>query len=111
MKTAIVGKRYWTKKKLQSGVGPFVRLGCPFRKHSERVAGLARLVEQDAIAGDAVAQGIAGLQLQLFAYRARNHGPALDRELRERGGLAEDAVHIGSLLAVLQFSSLGTGLH
>jgi hypothetical protein len=52
--------------------------GCPFEKRCEWVVSLGRLVEYDAVVGRAIAQCIAGLQLQLFAYLARNRGPALD---------------------------------
>src|SRR5258705_9407978 len=79
-------------------MGLLVRLGCPFRKRCERiVAGFGRLVEQDAVVGYAIAQGIARLKLQSFAHLTRNHGLALDRDLRERGGLARDAVNICKL--------------
>jgi hypothetical protein len=46
---------------LQSAIGLFVGLGSPFGKRRERiVARFVRLVEQDAVAGDAIAQGISG---------------------------------------------------
>src|ERR1700692_733146 len=83
---------------LQSAISPLVGLGCPFRKHSERfVAGFGRLVEQDAVVGYAITHDIAGLQLQPFAHLTRNHRLVLDRNLRERGGLAGDVAHARKL--------------
>src|SRR5258706_8381356 len=88
------------------GKSLFVGLRYPFGKRRERVAGFNRLVERYAFVGQPKAQGIAGLELQLFAHLARNHGPAIDRDLRESGEPTGSGFHHASLPSVSPFSSL-----
>lgn len=95
---------------LQSAISLLVCLGFPFGKQCKRVTGPDSLVEQDAILGQPIAQGVAGLQLQPLAHCARNRGPAFGRDLRECGRLAADALHTLSLFAVLPLSSRETSL-
>ena len=78
--------RGWLKKpRLQSAIGLFVGVGRPFGKRCEWIlTSFGRLIEQDAVVGDAIPQSVAGFQLELFAYFARNYRLALPKPLENK---------------------------
>ena len=76
------------------GKGFFVRFSRPFRERGKRIIRFRQgFVEQHALLGQPITQCIARLDAKPGAHRARQHGLAFHRNLREGRGFGSRAGH------------------